>query len=273
MTTTVLITGASAGLGAAFARGFAEKGCALVLVARDKTRLEGVAADLAREFGTLCEVLPADLLDPAQCAAVVARLADTDRPVDILVNNAGFGLPAPFPHSPVEDEERMLDLLVKVPLRLTHALLPGLRERRRGAVLNVSSVAGLLPTGTYGAAKAWVTAFSESLRVDMEPYGVRVLAVVPGFTRTEFQERAGMDVSALRDAVWLEPEAVVAKALKDLARRRPLSITSSHYQAYALAARHLPRSFVARRMARTRRAPHTTADPATPGGRSPVRPT
>ncbi|WP_405942392.1 SDR family NAD(P)-dependent oxidoreductase [Streptomyces sp. NBC_00207] len=253
--TTVLITGASAGLGAAFARGFAAKGCDLVLVARDKERLEAVAGQLGRAYGTVCEVLPADLLDPGDCAAVAERLADRSRPVDMLVNNAGFGLPAPFPYSPVEDEERMLDLLVKVPLRLTHAVLPGLRERRRGAVLNVSSVAGLLPTGTYGAAKAWITAFSESLRVDMEPYGVRVLAVVPGFTRTEFQERAGMDVSALRDAVWLEPEAVVAQALKDLARRRPVSITGRRYQAYALAAQHLPRAFVARKMARRRRPP------------------
>ncbi|MCX4528997.1 MULTISPECIES: SDR family oxidoreductase [unclassified Streptomyces] len=253
--TTVLITGASAGLGAAFARGFAAKGCDLVLVARDKDRLDALAAALGREFGVAVEVLPADLLDPVRCAAVAERLADTGRPVDVLLNNAGFGLPAPFPYSPVEDEERMLDLLVKVPLKLTHAILPGLRERRRGAVLNVSSVAGLLPTGTYGAAKAWITAFSESLRVDMEPYGVRVLAVVPGFTRTEFQERAGMDVSALRDTVWLEPEAVVAQALKDLGRRRPVSITGWRYKAYATAVRHLPRTFVARKMARDRRPP------------------
>ncbi|MFD3325072.1 SDR family NAD(P)-dependent oxidoreductase [Streptomyces sp. NPDC058701] len=257
--TTVLITGASAGLGEAFARGFAAKGCGLVLVARDKERLDAVAERLGRAYGVTAEVLPADLLTERGLAAVAERLADRAAPVDVLVNNAGFGLPAPFPYSPVEDEERMLDLLVRVPLRLTHAAAPGLRERRRGAVLNVSSVAGLLPTGTYGAAKAWVTAFSESLRVDMEPYGVRVLAVVPGFTRTEFQARAGMDVSALSDAVWLEPDAVVAKALKDLARRRPLSITGRRYQAYALAARHLPRGFVARRMARTRRPPADAA--------------
>ncbi|KOU73072.1 hypothetical protein ADK96_05185 [Streptomyces sp. IGB124] len=250
-----MITGASAGLGAAFARGFAAKGCNLVLVARDKDRLDAVAGALAREYGTASEVLPADLLDPADLDAVAERLADRARPVDILVNNAGFGLPAPFPYSPVEDEERMLDLLVKVPLRLTHAALPGLRARRHGAVVNVSSVAGLLPTGTYGAAKAWITAFSESLRVDMEPHNVRVLAVVPGFTRTEFQERAGMDVSALRDAVWLDPAAVVEQALKDLALRRPVSITGRRYQAYALAVRHLPRTFVARKLARRRRPP------------------
>ncbi|MFD2123299.1 SDR family NAD(P)-dependent oxidoreductase [Streptomyces cirratus] len=148
--TTALITGASSGLGAAFARGLAAKGCDLVLVARDEDRLTALAEELGRAFGTSCEVLPADLLDTAECGKVAERLADRLRPVDVLVNNAGFGLPAPFPYSPVGDEERMLDLLAKVPLRLTHAVLPGLRERRRGAVLNVSSVAGLLPTGTYG---------------------------------------------------------------------------------------------------------------------------
>ncbi|WP_424211007.1 SDR family NAD(P)-dependent oxidoreductase [Streptomyces sp. BI20] len=254
-TTTALVTGASAGLGAAFARGLAAKGCSLVLVARDKDRLTELAAELAERHGTESEVLVADLLDPAALAEVERRLTDPEHPVDVLVNNAGFGLPRPFPYNDVAEEERMLDLLVKVPLRLTHALVPGLRERRRGAIVNIGSVAGLLPTGTYGAAKAWLTAFSESLRVDLAPYGVRVLAVAPGFTRTEFQERAGMDVSALRDAVWLDADDVVAQALKDLARRRPLSVTGRHYKAYAFAVRHLPRSFVARKMARDRRPP------------------
>ncbi|MER7758484.1 SDR family oxidoreductase [Streptomyces sp. NPDC097619] len=251
----MLITGAGSGLGAAFARQFAARGCDLVLVARDEGRLERTAARLTDTFGVACEVLPADLLDPAACAAVADRLRDPDRPVDVLVNNAGFGLPAPFPYNPVEDEERMLELLVRVPLRLTHAVVPGLRERRRGAVLNVSSVAGLLPTGTYGAAKAWLTSFSESLRVDLAPYGVRVLAVVPGFTRTEFQERAGMDPDALKDVPWLEPDQVVAQAFKDLARSRPVSVAGWRYKAYAQAVRHLPRHLVASRMARTRRPP------------------
>ncbi|MBT2368871.1 SDR family oxidoreductase [Streptomyces sp. ISL-10] len=253
--TTVLITGASAGLGAAFARGFAAKGCDLVLVARDKERLEATAEHVRTVYAVAADSLPADLLEPAGLRTVADRLADAGRPVDMLVNNAGFGLAAPFPHSTIEDEERMLDLLVRVPLRLTHAAVPGMRERRRGAILNVSSVAGLLPAGTYGAAKSWVTSFSESLRVDLAPYGVRVLAVVPGFTRTEFQERAGMDVSALRDAVWLNPDDVVAQALKDLARRRPVSITGWRYKAYAQAVRHLPRHLVATRLARARRAP------------------
>jgi short-subunit dehydrogenase len=267
MSTRVLITGASAGLGAAFSRRFADRGCDLVLVARDKAGLERAADALRTEFGVGVEVLAADLLDPAQCRTVEERLTSPDGPVDVLVNNAGFGLAAPFPYSPVEDEERMLDLLVRVPLRLSHAAVPGMRERGRGAILNLSSVAGLLPTGTYGAAKAWITAFSESLRVDLAPYGIRVLAVCPGFTRTEFQKRAGMDVSSLPASAWLEAEAVVGQALKDLCRNRPVSITGWRYKAFALAARHLPRALVAKRMARPRNPPAPA--PRRPGPATP----
>ncbi|WP_030720135.1 SDR family oxidoreductase [Streptomyces griseus] len=252
--TTVLITGATAGIGAAFARQFADKGCDLVLVARDKERLERAAEELRRQYSGAVEVLPADLLEPAQCRTVEDRLALPDRPVDVLVNNAGFGLPAPFPHSPIADEERMLDLLVRVPLRLAHAAIPGMTSRKRGAIVNVSSVAGLLPTGTYGAAKAWITGFSESLRVDLAPYGVRVLALCPGFTRTEFQRRAGMDVSSVPSWAWLDADRVVAQAMKDLSLGKPLSITGWYYKAYAVAARHLPRTLAAR-MARSRKPP------------------
>uniref|UniRef100_A0AAU2UZX4 SDR family oxidoreductase n=1 Tax=Streptomyces sp. NBC_00003 TaxID=2903608 RepID=A0AAU2UZX4_9ACTN len=249
--TTVLITGATSGIGAAFTHRFAGFGCALVLVARDEERLHKTAEELRSRYGVRVETLAADLVDRAQCRLVEERLAASDDPVDVLVNNAGSGLPAPFPHSPIDDEERMLDLLVRAPLRLTHAAVPGMTARKRGVVLNVSSVAGLLPTGTYGAAKAWLTAFSESLRIDLAPHGVRVLALVPGFTRTEFQKRAGMDVSSLPEWAWLDAEKVVEQALKDLRRRRPVSITGLQYKAYAFAVRHVPRT-VAARMARSR---------------------
>lgn len=253
--TTALITGASSGIGACFARQLAARGADLVLVARDETRLKAAAEALRSRYGAGVEVLVADLLDREDCARVEARLAATAsasvRPVDILVNNAGFGLPAPFPHSAIEDEERMLDLLTRVPMRLTHAATPGLTARGRGAVINVSSVAALLPTGTYGAAKAWLTAFSESLRVDLAPHNVRVLAICPGFTRTEFQERAGMDVSSLPDSAWLDVDAVVRQALRDLYRGKPISLTGWRYKTYAFAVRHVPRA-VAARMARSR---------------------
>ncbi|MFJ2110684.1 MULTISPECIES: SDR family NAD(P)-dependent oxidoreductase [unclassified Streptomyces] len=266
--TTVLITGATAGIGAAFARRFAAKGCDLVIVARDKERLARAADDLRVEFGISVDVIVADLLDSTDCQMVADRVASEERPVDVLVNNAGFGLAAPFPYNSLEDEERMLEILVRVPLRLSHAAVPGMRARGRGAIVNISSVAGLLPTGTYGAAKAWVTAFSESLRVDLAPYGVRVLAVCPGFTRTEFQERARMDVSALPSSAWLEADAVVTQALKDLHRNRPVSITGWRYKAFALAARHLPRAVVAKKMARPRTQP-ASATVASPNETTP----
>lgn len=252
--TTILITGATSGIGAAFAHRFAAKDCDLVIVARDKDRLDRTAVQLRGKFGINVDVLAADLTDPAHCQRVEERLAIPDQPIDVLVNNAGFGLPAPFPHSPVNDEERMLDLLVRVPLRLTHAAIPGMTERRRGAILNVASVSGLLPTGTYGAAKAWIISFSESLRVDLAPYGVRVLALCPGFTRTEMHQRAKMDVSSLPSWVWLDADRVVNQALKDLNRNRPISVTGWQYKAYALAARHLPRAAAAR-IARSRKQP------------------
>ncbi|TJZ54510.1 SDR family oxidoreductase [Streptomyces piniterrae] len=251
--TNVLITGATSGIGAAFARRFAAKGFHLVQVARNKERLDRTADELRTRYGVDVETIAADLLDATGRTAVEERLASSVNPVDVLVNNAGFGLPAPFPHSPIEDEERMLDLLTKVPLRLTHAAVPGMTARRRGVILNVSSVASLLPTGTYGAAKAWLTAFSESLRVDLAPHGVRVIALCPGFTRTEFQERAGMDVSSLPEWAWLEADNVVDQALKDLGRGRPVSITGWRYKTYAQAVRHAPRTLAAK-MARSRTA-------------------
>lgn len=250
-----LITGASSGIGAAFAHRCAASGCNLVLVARDKVRLEASADELRARYGVQVEVMAADLIDPAQCRRVEERLSSATAPVDILVNNAGFGLPAPFPHSAIDDEERMLDVLVRAPLRLTHAAIPGMTARGKGAILNVSSVAALLPTGTYGAAKAWLTAFSESLRVDLAPHGVKVLALCPGFTRTEFQKRAGMDVSSLPEWAWLDANRVVEQAVKDLSRNRPVSITGLQYKAYAFAVRHVPRALSAK-MARSRTPRH-----------------
>ncbi|MEC4019951.1 SDR family NAD(P)-dependent oxidoreductase [Streptomyces sp. H27-D2] len=246
-----MITGGTSGIGAAFARRFGAMGYSLVLVARDEKRLDDSAVTLRTRYGVTVETIRADLNDPDACRRVEEYLAAPENAVDVLVNNAGFGLPKPYPHNAVEDEERMLDILVRTPLRLTHAVIPGMKARGRGVILNVGSVAGLLPTGTYGAAKAWLIAFSESLRVDLARDGIKVLALCPGFTRTEFQRRAGMDVSSLPARVWLDADRVVDQALKDLRRNRPVSITGWRYTAYALAVRHVPRA-VAAKMARSR---------------------
>ncbi len=249
--TIAMITGGTSGIGAAFARRFGRMGYDLVLVARDEERLERSAAALRERYHVEVATISADLTDPEDCRRVEKYLADEENRVDVLVNNAGFGLAKPYPHSPVDDEERMLDILTRAPLRLTHAVLPGMKARGRGAILNVASVAGLLPTGTYGAAKAWLIAFSESLRIDFAADGIKVLALCPGFTRTEFQERAGMDVSGLSERVWLDADRVVDQAIKDLRRNRPVSITGLQYRAYAVAVRLVPRT-VAARMARSR---------------------
>jgi len=241
---TALVTGATAGIGAAFADRLAADGFDLVLVARDEQRLEQRADDLRNRFGATVEVLPADLADREQCARVEQRLADPAAPVDMLVNNAGFSLNRRFTRSTAADEERQLDVLVRAVLRLTHAAVAGMVERGSGAVVNVSSVAAWVPGGTYAAAKAWVSSFSEGLAGELGGTGVRVLAVAPGFTRTEFHQRGDMDVSRIPSWLWLTPEQVVDAALADLRRGRVVSVPDARYKALTLAARYLPRSVV-----------------------------
>jgi short-subunit dehydrogenase len=238
---TALVTGATAGIGAAFARRLATEHHDLVLVARDAARLESFAATLRAPGDVVVEILPADLTTEAGCAAVEARLADPERPVDILVNNAGIGLRTGFLDHDVETEQRLLDLNVRAVLRLTHAAVRGMVARGRGDVVNVSSVAGFAPMGgTYSASKAWVTSFSESLHAAVRGRGVRVVAVCPGYVRTEFHERAGIDVGDRTGPLWLDADRVVRDALHDLRRGRAVSVPSVQYKALAGMLRHLP---------------------------------
>ena len=244
--TTALITGATAGIGAAFADRFAAKRFHLVLVARGETRLAAAAEQLLAAGAAEVETLSADLATEAGRAAVEARLAATEQPVDILVNNAGFGLNTPFRRSTIEEEERLLDVLVRAVLRLTHAAVPGMVERGRGAVINVSSMAGFAPRGSYSAAKSWVTVFSESVSAELEGTGVRCMAVCPGFTHTEFHERAGIDTKDIPSILWLTVDQIVDGALRDLARGLPVSIPGVQYKVLAAASRYVPRSLVKR---------------------------
>jgi short-subunit dehydrogenase len=237
---TALITGATAGIGASFARRLAKDGLGLVLVARDAGRLEEAASALSKRYGVPVEVLAADLADDDGIAAVEARLADPDRPVDLLVNNAGFGLREGFLASELDDELAMVKLHIEAVLRLTRAAVPGMRGRGRGYVVNVASVAAFLPRGTYGASKSWVVNFSQSLARDLAGSGVKVLALCPGFTRTEFHDRGGIDMSALRGWMWLSVEQVVDECLRDLARGRSVSIPAVRYKALIAATRKVP---------------------------------
>ena len=236
---TALVTGATAGIGAALARSLAASGHDLVVVARDAARLESSATQL-RTYGVQVEVLPADLTDDVGCARLAQRCAAG---LDLLVNNAGIGTKGAFDRIDLAEEEHLLRLNVGSVLRLTHAALPPMLDRGSGAVINVSSVAGFAPgsrSATYSASKAWVTNFSQSLHLQYAERGVRVLALCPGFTRTEFHSRAEMDVSGVPGWMWLDADDVARTALADLAAGRSVSIPGRQYRAIVAASRLVP---------------------------------
>lgn len=252
---TAVVTGATSGIGAAFVRELARRGHDLVLVARDEPRLTVAAEQLRVDPGVTVEVLAADLATEAGCAAVAARLADPQRPVDVLVNSAGFSLNTPFLRSTAEAEARLLAVNVAAVMRLTLAVLPEMVRRRHGVVINVSSVAGFgaaMPGSTYPASKAWVTNFSESVGLSVARFGVRVLALCPGYVRTEFHQRAGIDMAKTPSWLWLDADRVAREALRDVARGRAVSVPAWRYKVVAAALRHLPRR-VLRRVARDTR--------------------
>lgn len=248
MTRTALITGASSGLGAEYARQLAARGADLILVARDTAALESLAGELRSAHGRQVEVLGADLLDPAQRALVEERLADTSRPVEMLVNNAGFGLPLSFERNDIDDEVRHLALHVEVPMRLTHAALTPMLERGHGRIVNVASVAAFIPRSTYGACKGWLVAFSRWANGRYAPRGVTVTAVCPGFTHTDFHARMGLEAGkeGVADALWLDARDVVSESLRDVARGKAVSVPSLRYRLLVGLTRLVPPGLAAR---------------------------
>jgi short-subunit dehydrogenase len=236
-----LITGASAGLGVAFARALAKRGYDLILVARRKDRLELLAAELAN-LGTAAEVLPADLTNEADLSHVEERIRGCER-LRMLVNNAGFGLDKLFHESDLADQSAMARLHVLAPTHLTHAALPGMVARGRGAVINVSSVAAYLQGASgvmYCATKAFLNSFTLSLAVELSGTGVQVQALCPGFTYTEFHDVLGMDRRLVPKFWWLRADYVVEQSLRDLKRSKGISIPSLRYKLLAAAFRATP---------------------------------
>lgn len=247
MSRTALITGASSGLGAEYARQLAARGADLVLVARDASALDRLASELRAREGVQVEIIAADLTKTRQRAKVEARLADQDRPVGVLVNNAGFGLPLAFERNDIEDEARHLALHVEVPMRLMHAALGPMLARGGGRIINVASVAAFTPRSTYGAVKRWIVEFSRWADVEYSGRGVTVTAVCPGFTHTNFHERMGLPPGkeGVADWLWLDAADVVTQSLRDAARGRAVSIPSLRWKAITAVARLLPASVTA----------------------------
>ncbi|MBT2485603.1 MULTISPECIES: SDR family oxidoreductase [unclassified Microbacterium] len=229
---TALITGASAGLGAEFARQLARRRADLVLVARSREALEELAADLRSEYGAAVELIVADLADEAGVATVVERLHDTADPVDLLVNNAGFGLPLQFADNDIADEVRHLRVHVEASMRLMHAALQTMRGRG-GRIVNVASVAGFISRSTYSACKSWLIGFSRWANTEYARDGVSVTALCPGFTHTSFHERMGLAVGheGVPGFLWLDAPDVVRTGLRDAARGKAVSIPSLRYKA------------------------------------------
>lgn len=219
------MTGASAGIGAAFARRLARDDWSLVLVARRLERLETLAEEVSKRHGIQARVLAADLAETEGLRRVCADVEA--HPPDLLVNNAGFGTVGRFAELDPEQEEREIRLNVLALVRLTRAALPGMVSRGSGAVIQVSSLAGeaVAPyNATYGATKAFVTRFSEALFEELRGSGVRIQALLPGFTRTEFQERAGIDPELVPQFAWMSPEQVVEASLEALDRQQAICI-------------------------------------------------
>lgn len=242
--TTALITGSTAGIGAAFARRLAADGHNLVLVARDTKRLHEQATELHDRHGIEAEVLTADLATDQGIDAVAARLADRRSPVDLLVNNAGFGNKGRYLDVSMADELTMLKVHCEAVLRLTSAAAEGMRERGRGGIVNVASVAAFVPRGTYGASKAWVVQFTQGAAKDLAGSGVRLMALAPGFVRTEFHERAGMGTDNIPNWMWLDADKLVTAALADLARGRTLSVPDARYKVLMGVVKVTPRALL-----------------------------
>lgn len=241
---SALVTGGTAGIGAAFARALAARGDDLVLVARDAARLEETAAALRAEHGVQVEVLPADLAVREDVDRVAARLADPERPIDVLVNNAGFGLQAKLLDPDVAAHERALDVMCLAVLILSGAAGRAMKARGHGRIINIASMAGWIAQGHYSAVKAWVTTYSEGLANELHGTGVSVTAVCPGWVRTEFHSRAGINVSKLPDFAWVDADRLAADSLADAERGVVICVPSKRWRAAKLVLRHGPRSLV-----------------------------
>lgn len=241
-----LVTGASAGLGAEFARQLAARGHDLLLVARRADRLQRLAGDLAAAHGVSVEPIAADLADPDAPARLAELVAIRAPRLEVLVNNAGYGLPGSFLGHPWQTHAAFQQVMINAIAELCHRLLPAMQAQRRGCIINVASLAGHVPGSAghtlYAPSKAWLIKFTECLAAEARPHGVQVLALCPGFTYTEFHDVNGMRplVSRLPRWLWMDAPDVVRRGLLAVARGDVVHIPGRVNQALALAARLLP---------------------------------
>jgi len=247
-----LVTGASNGIGASFARLLAGAGHDLVLVARGAPALEEVADEIRRAHDVATEVIAADLADVDGLATVERRAASVDHPIELLVNNAGVGSAGAFTDLPVDGEVAQIDLNIIAVVRLTHAALPDMVGRRRGGIINVSSLGGFQPAplnATYSATKAFVLSFTEAVHEEVLGSGVRVSCLCPGFTRTGFQARSGMSAPGIPEFAWQTSDQVAEAGWAGWQQNRAVVVPGALNKATVGMVRVLPRVAV-RKMAK-----------------------
>jgi len=237
-----LVTGATAGIGESFTRLLAENNYNVVLVARDMPRLEQRARELESKYSIQTHIIQADLATDAGCSSVEKYISTNQ--IDVLINNAGFGINKAFTMSLLEAEQQLLDVLVRTPMRLMHVALPLMKERNKGVVINVSSVASFIAGGTYSASKSYLTVLSESLHTELAGTHVKISALCPGFTRTEFHQRGRMSMKGLPGFMWLNSDDLVAKAWSDALKGEAISIPGWQYQLLVFVIKRLPRKIV-----------------------------
>jgi short-subunit dehydrogenase len=251
MNSWALVTGATAGIGESFSRLLAAKNYNLVLVARDLPRLHERAAALEAKFGIKTHVIQADLATDEGCLRIEKYILENQ--IDVLINNAGFGTNKAFTMSTLEVEQQLLDVLVRTPMRLMHVALPLMKARNNGIVINVSSVAGYIAGGTYSASKSYLTVLSESLNTELSATNVKVSALCPGFTRTEFHQRGKMSMKGLPNFLWLNPDRLVEQSWRDALKGEAVSVPGWQYKLLVLIVQTVPR-FIVRKVGMNMRA-------------------
>ena len=243
MESWALVTGATSGIGESFTRLLAKKNYNIVLVARDMPRLQERARELEAKFRVETHIIQADLSTDAGCAAVEHYIANNQ--VDVLINNAGFGLNKAFTMSALDVEQQMFDVLVRTPMRLMHVALPPMKQRNKGVVINVSSVAGFIAGGSYSAAKSYLTVLSESLHTELAGTNIKISALCPGFTRTEFHQRGKMSMKGLPNFLWLNSDRLVEQSWRDALKGKAVSVPGWQYKLLVFVVQTLvPRSIV-----------------------------
>jgi uncharacterized protein len=241
---TALINGGTSGIGAAFARALAARGDDLVLVGRNADRLSDMARELKERYAVNVETIVADLAERGEVVGIAERLASAEQPIDLLVNNAGFGVRAKLTAADTTPHEHAIDVMIRAVLMLGAAAGRAMRQREAGTIINVSSTAGFVTTGSYAAIKAWVTSYTEGLANELHGSGVNVVALCPGWVRTEFHERAGINIGSIPPFLWLDADRLVADCLDDAAAGKVISMPSKRFKALMMISQHLPRRTV-----------------------------